>query len=101
MIVVIVVAMPVLGRAIVSMHAGPGEIEVAGRLVLVLGQHVGAHDAGLREVAAAMEIGGNIRVARAVVDRRLRIRAEGTRTRSALVDDLPRRDAVLDPVDQY
>src|SRR5688500_19679678 len=64
--------------------AGAAEVEVAVGLVLVLGQHVGAYDGRLLEVAATVKIGGVVHAAAAVVDRGLRIRARSEEHTSEL-----------------
>src|SRR5262245_20625327 len=94
MIVVMIVIMVVMtvsvrpAAAFLAVDSGALEIQTSIDLVLVLGQHVGADDAPLLEVPAAVEIGRVVGVAAAVVDRGRRIRAKGTRARDAAGRDL-------------
>src|SRR5882672_996216 len=66
-------------------EAAAPEVEATAGLVLVPRQRVAAHYRGLLQVAAAMEAGGVVRAAAAVVDRGLGVRAQRAAARDRAV----------------
>src|SRR6266851_5019630 len=96
LVIVMVFVMPV---AIVVLALAPlGVLEVPARLVLVLDDAVHARVCARLDVAAAVPAREKLRVASAVVDRRLRVRAHRPGSeRRVLRQDRSGRLARLDP----
>ena len=100
-------AMPSLSRlaAHTATDARPGVVQRSFHLTLILRKHVSTDDRRFFQVSAAVEIGCVIDVTGAVVDSRLRVRAEWTRTgngtaRGVLSKDLSGRHSILCSVHQ-